>query len=1207
MMTSTVQQNPSDGADETKVQPEQRAILGAARAAAARGDLKAAISRFEEYLRLNPKDHKVRREYAGVLVRAKEMKQAIEQYERLLKALPDSSEIHLDLANAYLQIRQAKKAIPHLLIAQKSSPQDLEIATRLAQAYVGDNDPRNARIIVEQLLSRLRPGDPRVPTSFGRLLLDLKRPKLALTFLLPLRAKKPEDAELLADVIRAKGWLGEREEASRLIAELAGRDRQDIKLRLALADALFRLREFQLAGMVFDQALQIDPKDLRVLVGLARVNIQMFNIQPAAAFLECCQADMAPPELLALARGELYLTVGKYAEAIQVLRAYLLVDGDDVDCRATLAQVYEATGDYEKAKAEWAKLGLLKGQSEIAAVGIARVLGTQWRFAESGSLCERILAEEPESFLAVAQLVYNFGKMKKMNEAVAIAQDYLNRPHEDDNGLVVVGLSLGRVLLEAHRFDDAIPIYEQLLSSPLGRVGAAYFGLFYARRQLHHAEGNQEVLQAVLEGTLRDQMELADAAAVFKVNDLIIDLCNGVLAKFPGHLPSLLRLGEAQLSLARLDAHIDATVATCKVILGISPTNVRGRFILARAYALAKAYPLAFQEYHKLIKTDPDLLQARKESARTLYSAYCYAESHRQYGVAQYPTAEEVLRDALSHLSPDQPGAAPPGPDLTCPPPTPPDAISKAKAEIPERPPAAAQGPAAKPGGGWQAAAKGSAAKPEGIRQVSAAKPEGIRQVSAEEPAAKQEVLPPPRRVPADEAAAAGELAKDPAELEEECQRKRKRVEIDAEARAAEVKAVHEEQVAKDLKGLRNYKARDAYLRLLANQPDNTTAMFDLAQVYGSINQTRPFFSVLSQLPVAAPTDPAPSGLTRAAISQTSQLLQVDPYNRDAAVFQDWAQMALQPRLRPQVDLFSQNGRNGLSRIEIDGYSAQAIVPFGDEGDYIGIGYSNVALIPHNYAPLLGYIPSLLFGKQLTDRLRFISQTNIEQYQNRISTKPTFDASLNYDVNDWWQVYTAGTLHNVLQNGESIAQNIFYGGMEVGSNFHFMRNLDATAFYRLWGYSDNNLEQQAFALVSYRLLPAPYELSFNSSLFFMGFQHTNLLSGKDSVPFPNNALPPGFVHPYFAPNAFFFWENRLSYRGTLSRDLFKYAQHIWYQVDYGLAVDNRNTIYDHFRLSLNWDVYRWLRLGAAADALLSPAYNLGMGYAFLELRWPSRF
>ncbi|HEY7423330.1 MAG TPA: hypothetical protein VH682_03730 [Gemmataceae bacterium] len=179
--------------------------------------------------------------------------------------------------------------------------------------------------------------------------------------------------------------------------------------------------------------------------------------------------------------------------------------------------------------------------------------------------------------------------------------------------------------------------------------------------------------------------------------------------------------------------------------------------------------------------------------------------------------------------------------------------------------------------------------------------------------------------------------------------------------------------------------------------------------------------------------------------------------------------------------------------------------------------------------------------------------------------------------------------------------------MELGNNFHFTRNLDATAFYRLWGYSDNNLEQQAFALASYRLLPVPYDLRFASSLLFFGFQHTNPLSTlTPSLMILNGILPPGFVHPYFAPHNFWYWENRLTFRRYLSRDLFKYAQHIWYEPSYGIALDNRTNVYHHFHLGLNWDVSHWLRAGVAADAILSAFYNAGLGYAFLELRWPPR-
>jgi tetratricopeptide (TPR) repeat protein len=1211
--------------DQAQVTPQQRALLGAARAAVARGDLMGGITRFEEYLGQSPKDHAVRREYAGVLVRARQTKRAIAQYEMLLKALPESSAIHLDLANVYLQIRRPQKAIPHLLAAQKGSPRDPEIATRLAQAYVGEGDLAKARIIVDGLRSRLRPGAPEVPASFGRLLLDLKRPKTALIYLLPARARKPDDAELLADVIRAKGWLGQRDEASRLIGELAGKQPRDVELRLALASALYRLREFQLAGLVYAQALQNEPKNVESQVGMARVDIQMFNIKRAAAFLESCQAETTtalgaglltpPPELLALARGELYFAVGKYAEAIQVLRGYLQRDPDDVDCRVLLAQVYEATGDYEKAKAEWAKLGLLRPERELSALGLARVLGTQWRFTESGALSARVLSEDPESFVAVAQMVHNLGKMAKADEAEVMAQAYLSRPHEDDNGPVVVSLALGRVLLEAHRYEEAAAVYGPLLNSQLGRVGAAFFGMYYARMQLHQTEGSQELLTPVLEGTLRDRMELIDEAALFNVNALIIDVSQGILANDPQHLPTLLRLGEAQLRLAVHDLEIGPATATGNVILGISPTNVRGRFILARAFALARSYPQAFQEYHKLIKTDADLLQARKELARTLYTAFCYQDSHLQYQVAQYPTGDEVLQNALGHLTLNNPSALHDKvPSSTAPKstrPTSEDAIelpTKHEQDHDEGPLlSSSTAPALTPP---THSGQISQAKFEIVlgRPLPAGKePLMLVQATSESPEAKQESLPHPRRLPVGELTSqAGELAKDAAELAEDCQRRQKRVEIDADARAAEVKAVQEEQGAKDLMGRRNYEAVGAYLNVLANQPDNTTAMFDLAQVYGSLNQTRPSFNQNTQLPISSPGDPAPSGLTRAAIAQTSQLLTVDPFNRDAAVFQEWAQMTLQPRFRPQLDLFTQNGRNGLARIEVDGYSGQAIYPFGDEGDYIGLGYARTALIPHGYVPLTGNIPSLLYGEQFTDRLRLIAQLNVEQYDNRISTRPTYDFSLNYDVNSWWQVYVASSLHNVLQNGASIQQNIFREDLELGNNFHFTRDLDATALYRLWGYSDHNIEQDAYALASYRLLPAPCELKFMTSLFFEGFQHTNPLSTPSSVSFPGNIVPPDFPHPYFAPHEFFYWENKLSFRQTLSRDLFKYAQHIWYQPEYGIALDSRNNVYHHFHLALNWDVSTWLRTGVAADTVLSSVYTMGVGYAFIELRMPPR-
>jgi len=1151
--------------DQVEVPPEQRAILGAGRAAAARGDLKVAIGRFQEYLILNPKDIKVRQEYAGVLIRAKEWKQAIAQFELLIKALPDDPSTRLGIANVQLQLGQPKLAIPHLLAALEASPKDTEIPTQLARAYLGFKEPQNARLVFDRLLSGVQPTDANIPARFGRLLLDLNRPRQALPFLHELSLRNPNDIELHAELIRANGWLGNYDEATRLIADFASREPGNTKLRVELGDALYRLGEYKLAALVYDQALRGERNNARASLGLARVEIQLYNIESAANLIEACDTNTAPPALLALVRGELYLAVGTYAESIHALRAYLERDEDDVECRATLAKVYEATMDYEKAKAEWAKLGLVKGESARSTSGVALILAAQRLFGDSNALCNYVLAEEPDDAKATAQLVYNYGKTKQVDSALELGRSYINAAHEHDLGVVFVGLTLGRALLEDGRFADALAIYETIAAKPQGRVAATYFGQYYATVGLGRAAEGRRLLQPALNGSLRDRIELADMAAAFNVNDLVIELCNSVLATYPQQLPALLRRSEAELRVATINANITATVNTASLILKTSPTNVPGRLTLARAFALARDYPKAFLEYDKLIKTDPNLMQVRKELARTMYGANAYCAGNAQYAVSQYPTGDEVLHDALNYLA------------------HPPEVIVQSP-----RPPPPAWSPIPLPSSSPPLTAPSQEAWPisplavsTALEEIKPPSPLELILVSAHD-TVQPEPLPAPRKADTGELSDSetGAIAKDAAELEAQGQRKQKRIAIDVEARAAEVKALEQEQYAMSRKDLRYHEAVAAFAGVVASQPDNTSAMFDLAEMYGAL------------------------GLTRAVISTVNELLAADPYNRDAAVMRDWATMALQPRARSQVDLSTQQGRNGLTSTELDKYTVQGVYPFGDEGDYVGLGYSRMVYIPRGYPVLAGNMPTLLFGKQIGDNMQFVSETNFEEYPNRFSDRPTFNATLNCDINDCWRANIGSFLRNVADNGASIAQDIYRGGAEIGSTFHLTRELDALASYRLSGYSDNNLEHEALARFSYRLTPPPCELKFISSVQFTSFDETNVLSGTNSPELPGNVVPPGFEHPYFAPLCFFYFEERLAYKQTLSRDLFKYSDHFYFQLEYGFGFDNRETIYHNFRAGLNYDVNLWLRLGVSADATTSPVYKAGAGVAFIELRWP---
>jgi tetratricopeptide (TPR) repeat protein len=1216
---------PQDVKGEQELPPEQRAILGAGRAAAARGDLKAAIGRFQEYLTLNPKDNKVRQEYTGILVRAKEYKQAIVQYETLIQSMPDDSSLRLGISNVFLQLKEPGLAIPHLLAALKASPNDTEIATQLARAYLGYKEPQNARLIFDRLLSSMRPTDSNIPPRFGRLLLDLNRPRQALPFLNELSQRNPNDIEVWAELIRVNGWLGNYDEANRLIADFATREPSNTKVRIELADALYRITEFKLAALIYEQVLRAEGRNAKAALGMARVEIQMYNVESAAKHLEGIDSDTAPPELLALVRGELYLVIGMYAEAIHVLNGYLDRDEDDVDCREALAKVYEATTDYEKAKAEWAKIGLLKGESARSAAGVARILGLQRLFADSNALSTYVLTEEPDDPRAIAQQIYNFGKMKQPDNALELGRGYLNAPHEHDIGVIYVGLTLGRALLENNRFADALSVYETIAAKPQGRVAATYFGLYYATNGVNHAADNRRLLQPALNGSLRDRIELADMAAAFNINDLVIELCNSVLATFPNHLPALLRRAEAELRIAAIDANITATVNTANVILKISPTNVAGRLTLARAFPIVRDFPDSFLEYDKLIKTDPNLMEVHKELARVMYQANAYWLGNLQYCVGEFPTGDEVIRNALKLLAHPPEAVVPTS--HTPPPawsPIPLPSNTSPLTSLPQvsgKPSSSnswisAFNPAQHPKQAWTISPLGSAAAAPNSRtspqldmalasakatttsgQAASSWPisplavsDGLEHLkpssslelvlASAKQAAQPENLQTPRKVDQGEPSES-ESGKDAAERDAETQRKQKRLAIDAEARAAEVKALEQEQYAMCFKDLRYHQAVAAFGAVIASQPDNISAMFNLAEAYGAL------------------------GLTRAAIGTLNDLLAVDPYNRDAQVMQAWANAALQPRIRGDVDLSTQRGRNGLAAIELDKYTLQGVCPFGDEGDYVGLGYSRMVYVPHGYPVVAGDMTTLLFGKQIGDSTQFASQLNYEDYPHGFADRPTFNASLRCDVNDCWRAYVGGFLKNVAENGASIAQDIFRGGAEIGSTYRFSREMEALASYRLSGYSDDNLEHELLARFSYRLTPEPCELKFISSVQFTSFDETNILSGANSPQLPTVVIPPDFKHPYFAPLDFWYFEERLAFKQTLSRDLFVYADHTYYQLEYGLGLDNRYTPYHNFRAALNYDVNLWLRLGIAATAQISQVYNAGAGDVFLELRWPA--
>jgi tetratricopeptide (TPR) repeat protein len=1059
-----------------------------------------AIGRYEEFLRRFGDDFAVRREYAGVLVSANRLRQATEQYQRLLARQPDNLELRVTLGDIYVARKEYRRAIAQYLRALEQAPENLETATRLARAFALDDNVARALEVYDRYLAQLRPGDENVPRTFGAFLLDIGRPDDALTFLQALRKQHPDDLDIIADLVRAYARLEERQKAFDVLKDLAAKAPRAIPVRQSLADTLYQSGDYELAGLVYAEILQIDPGNGFALVGAARVAVQLFQPEQACQILRSISPSAAVERVYRLTWAEYYQLVGEYVEAKQVYDDFLGKDPSDYEVRLALAALDEFIREYEKAKAEYSKIPPDVSLGRKTRLGLASTLHAQRFFQEATEVCKALLAENPSDGAAMAQLIRSLAKADHLDQAVALGRAFLQNNRRNEPASLSVRFALAKVLLDAGRYLDALQEYEALLSRPDGRVPAAYYGMARAAEKVGDLEKAHHALEAVttlVGGDARNRLLLSDLLAGDNDDARAAEMAQAVLKWDTQNLAALIRLADAQQRLDRFTGHIDDVLQTTKTILALSPTNVRGRLALARSLAVAQQFQAAAAEYDRLIALDPSFTIPQREKARVLYSDHAFAASAVAYQQMQEPSADEKLQADLAAYAQREPRVQPML-DLLL------------RAGLPGK-----------------------------VLQAEACK------VAA-------------------------------ASADPDIQAGLQRIVADYQARVVEQTGAHLEGEAKSKKDIRNYEAIPVYKALIAAEPGNVEALFDLGQVYGALRQTHN------------------------EIGEYGDLLKVDPVHREGLVALDRTSLALQPQLRLNVDLFGQRGRDGLARIERTYYRTSVLLPCGDENEFVQFGFARAHYEPETTPNLDG---NILFGRvqeKCGERLLLFSQLNYEDYPNRLSDRPTGEAGAEYDFSDLVHGRARAFLENVLENGESIRQDIYRTGLDLSAAVRPARCWDFGGTARFAYYSDVNYLGELYLVNNVFLTFPPKQLKFVLDTDLQSFAHPTIFSNPD-----HNILF-GTIHPYFAPQHFAYYEARIEWTQWLSRDYFVHSNQCYYSLQYAIGADSNLATYNTFRALANCDVKPWLSVGVDAQQILSPVYDASAATAFLILRFPFR-
>jgi lipopolysaccharide biosynthesis regulator YciM len=396
----------------------------------------------------------------------------------------------------------------------------------------------------------------------------------------------------------------------------------------------------------------------------------------------------------------------------------------------------------------------------------------------------------------------------------------------------------------------------------------------------------------------------------------------------------------------------------------------------------------------------------------------------------------------------------------------------------------------------------------------------------------------------------------------------------DYEARAAEQAGAALEGEAKSKKDFRNWQAIPVYKNLIAAEPANTEAIFDLGGVYGALRQTQ------KELP------------------EYAEVLQVEPQHREAQIADERASLELAPQLRMGIDFVSENGRGMLARIDRTLFGPTVILPYADEDEFISVGYRHAFYQPHDDRGLDGNILSLRGQVKCPEQLLLYSQINFEEFRDRLHDRVTYDTGAIYECCNSLHLRLSSFLENVVENGETLRQDIYRVGINAGADYRPTRIWAFGGNYRNAIYSDDNDLNEFYLFNEVELHPPPCQLKFVVDADYMAFAHQTIFNAGN----PDTLM--GVIYPYFSPSGFLYYEARIEWTQWISRDYFVHSNQCYYSLQYALGFDDRLRGYNVFRVLFNFDLKPWLTVGADAQQTLSPDYDATTAMAFVLIRLP---
>jgi tetratricopeptide (TPR) repeat protein len=417
--------------------------------------------------------------------------EAVEAYLRAVAKDGDSAYLHRKAAVALAQHNRLEEALGHAQRAVELDPDDETSRLFLGQLYRLRRESGAAEDV-------LRDGEdePRSTDSaflLYQLYLDEGRLEEAAAVARWLVENEPDDLRGRLALANAYQRMDRPAEAERALRAALDQDPDNLRVYGALARMLRQRGDYDAEVELYDEVLDRYPHHHATLVALGEAQLALEDLDGAIATFEMVEEGY-PEDLQTVVRlGYLLFEAQRFAGAQQRFERVLAVSPEEYEVAFFLGVVQRRVGDIEGALESFQSVPSEHRYYPEARAQLASILERRGEYAQALAEVRRASAVRPSRELDLYAATLR-AKSGDLDGAVKSVEILLQEEPESDELLFNLGVVYG----EAERTDEAIGYMRRALEkNPDNASALNYIGYSWAERGVNLDEAEEMISRAV--------------------------------------------------------------------------------------------------------------------------------------------------------------------------------------------------------------------------------------------------------------------------------------------------------------------------------------------------------------------------------------------------------------------------------------------------------------------------------------------------------------------------------------------------------------------------------------------------------------------------------------------------------------------------------------------------------------------------------------